>query len=111
MPIANGVYQSPKWANGRAPAINATEMNAISDTLAKVPVGNGGTGATTASAARTNLGIGSVATENVVPVSKGGTGATSASAARKNLGVPKITFGTSAPSGGSDGDVYFQYTK
>lgn len=40
-----------------------------------------------------------------VPVSKGGTGATAKAAARKNLG---ITSGTSAPSGGSSGDIYFQ---
>ena len=43
-----------------------------------------------------------------VPVSKGGTGATSASAARANLGVPTITYGTAEPSGGAHGDIYFQ---
>lgn len=52
-----------------------------------VPVNKGGTGATTAAAARTNLGLGSVSTENIVPVSKGGTGAVNASAARKNLNL------------------------
>ena len=36
---------------------------------------------------RTNLGLGTVAVENTVPVSKGGTGATDAATARTNLGV------------------------
>ena len=38
-------------------------------------------------AARANLGLGSVATENAVPIEKGGTAATTAAAARANLGV------------------------
>lgn len=45
------------------------------------------------------------------PISKGGTGATTAAAARTNLGIPgQITYGTAAPSGGSPGDIYFKYT-
>lgn len=52
-----------------------------------VPVTEGGTGATTAANARTNLGLGSVATENTVPVNKGGTNATDAATARTNLGL------------------------
>lgn len=59
-------------------------------TESTVPVTKGGTGATSASAARTNLGLGSVATESTVPVTKGGTGATSASAARTNLGLGSL---------------------
>lgn len=60
-------------------------------------VGNGGTGATTAAAARTNLGLGSLATANNVnnanwsgtplSVANGGTGATDAAAARTALGL------------------------
>ena len=45
----------------------------------------GGTGATTAADARTNLGLGAVATNNVVPVANGGTGATNAAHANQNL--------------------------
>lgn len=56
MPITSGAYVNPGWHNDTDPYINQTEMNAISDTLAKVPIKNGGTGATTASAALTNLG-------------------------------------------------------
>lgn len=40
-------------------------------------VAHGGTGASSAAGARTNLGLGSVATESTLPVSKGGTGKTS----------------------------------
>lgn len=45
----------------------------------------------------------------VLPVSLGGTGATTSSAARAKLGIPSISFGSSAPSGGNNGDIYFQY--
>lgn len=58
---------------------------------------NGGTGATTVEAARENLGItsealglGSVASEDVVPIEKGGTGATTAAQACDNLGALKV---------------------
>lgn len=45
------------------------------------------------------------------PLTRGGTGATTAAGARTNLGIcGAITFGTAAPSGGSNGDVYFKYT-
>lgn len=65
-----------------------------------VPISEGGTGATTAAAARTNLGLGSVATENVVPLSKGGTGATTAAGALENIGLKKVTVsGTTTASG------------
>lgn len=48
-------------------------------------VANGGTGAGNASDARTNLGLGDVATESVVPIAKGGTGQTTAFTARQAL--------------------------
>lgn len=69
-----------------------TWSNAI--TLANntgLSVSRGGTGATSAAGARTNLGLGAVATENVTPVSKGGTGATSAAGARQNLGLGDVS--------------------
>jgi len=52
-----------------------------------ISVAGGGTGATTAAGARTNLGLGAVAVENTVPVVKGGTGATDAAGARGALGL------------------------
>lgn len=51
---------------------------------ATVPIAKGGTGATTAAAARTALGAMADAT---VPIAKGGTGATTAAAARTALGA------------------------
>lgn len=42
MPIVNGKYQNPHWVNGGPPALDAAELNAISDTLEKVDSGNGG---------------------------------------------------------------------
>ncbi|HID1728143.1 TPA: phage tail protein [Escherichia coli] len=51
-----------------------------------------------------NLGLGSVAKENIVPVTKGGTGASTLAQARANLGVDKLASGgvqttLSAPAG------------
>jgi len=69
MPISSGAYVAPAWANGTSPYINATELSAMSTTLACVPIANGGTGATTAANALTNLGA--LAKSNVV--SKGTT--------------------------------------
>lgn len=75
---------------------NATNVSGI------VAIGNGGTGATTAGNARTNLGLGSLATQNSTAVSitggsitgitdlaivDGGTGASTAAQARTNLGL------------------------
>lgn len=75
------------------------------DITGTLPLTNGGTGATTASGARTNLGLGTIATQNASAVSitggsitgitdlaiaDGGTGASTASDARTNLGLGTI---------------------
>lgn len=52
-----------------------------------IPLTQGGTGATNAADARTNLGLGPLATATGVTVATGGTGATDAAGARANLGV------------------------
>ena len=75
---------------------NASNVNGT------IAIGNGGTGATTASNARTNLGLGSIATQSSssisitggtitgitdITIADGGTGASSAAQARTNLGL------------------------
>jgi hypothetical protein len=70
-----------------------------------IAVANGGTGAITAAAARTNLGLGTIATQDAnnvtltggsitgitdLTIADGGTGASSASGARTNLGLGTI---------------------
>lgn len=66
-----------------------------------------------AAAWRTTLGLGAVATDSIVPLERGGTGATSAAAARLALGVGtngngSRTVSTSSPTGGADGDIWYQ---
>jgi len=89
----------------------AGQLDATDGLVNAVPVANGGTGATSAGSARTNLGLGTIATQaanNVsitggsitgildIAVADGGTGASDAFNARLNLAVPSLTgFGAS----------------
>lgn len=66
---------------------NFDDLDALFDAGPALKVSKGGTGATTASAARDNLGLGDAAVEDIVPVAKGGTGGSTASTARTNLGL------------------------
>lgn len=42
MPIVNGKYKNPGWANGQRPPVNAQNLNDISDTLERLDAGGGG---------------------------------------------------------------------
>lgn len=92
----------------------ANQITAIQEQMEEtVTVAKGGTGATTAAQALTNLGAAPASHTHAVgditgtlPVSKGGTGATTAYAALQALG---ITLGTSAaPSTGTANTIYIQ---
>lgn len=79
--------------NANAVAITGGSITGITD----IAVADGGTGSSTASGARTNLGLGSLATASTVSgsdwsgtdlaITDGGTGSSSASAARTALGL------------------------
>ena len=93
-------YTNPGFVNGQAPYLNATNINnlanevqSMSTTLQKVPINKGGTNATTASAARTNLGldtagINALVAGNPLPVANGGTGVTNIINMKRALGLP-----------------------
>lgn len=85
--------------NAKYWAQNAETVNlATSRVTGTLPLSKGGTGATTAAAARTKLGLGTLATKSAarldgsdvtgtLPVSKGGTGETSVAGILKALGI------------------------
>lgn len=112
MPIENGKYVPPNWTNNTSPAINAAELNAMSTILSKIPVANGGTGATTVAAARNNLGLGN--TSGPVPIASGGTGANNVQAALSALlaGTKMVistqVYGTDFPSSAQEGQLFFR---
>lgn len=116
MPIVNGAYQAPTWVNGSTPAITATELQAMCNTLEQVPIANGGTGATTASQALQNLGglpasggtvngnlsvTGNLSFGNIIPVTNGGTGASTVAGARDALGLGNTTGALPIANGGT----------
>ena len=91
--------QSSTTVNITGGSINNVQIDALSQPL---PVTAGGTGGSSAFSARTNLGLGSLATQNLsdvnitggsitgispLPVTSGGTGGNDASSARLNLGL------------------------
>lgn len=94
----NGTPLTYRVSNGTltAPTVNGTVLRGGSAAITgevtcgtitpsnPVDVAHGGTGATTAAAARSNLGA---MEDTTVPIAKGGTGATTAAAARTALGA------------------------
>ena len=99
-------YTNPGFVNGSSPALNASNLNDIADTLECVPVENGGTGATTAANARNNLGLNTAGVNalvngNALPVANGGTGATTVAEARNALGLGNSTGALPIANGGT----------
>jgi len=91
----------PAWGQVAASEITGS-VDLTSQVTGTLPLANGGTNATTASGARTSLGLGSIATQDSssvtitggsisgitdIAVADGGTGASDAATARTNLGV------------------------
>ena len=70
--------------------ITKVQLGSFVTDTSVIAIAQGGTGANTAAAARTNLGLGSVATMNNIPIANGGTGANTAAAARTNLGLGSV---------------------
>ena len=92
--------------------INATITGGTITGITDIAVADGGTGASTAAAARTNLGAAASATNVIAGLGLSGGGALTANvtlaiAANSNgYGVRYVS--TSAPTGGSDGDIWYQ---
>lgn len=76
------VYSNGAW---RSFMRSDDTINISTGTTGTLPLNRGGTGATTAAAARNALGLGNTA--GALPIANGGTGGTSITSARNNLGI------------------------
>lgn len=103
MPIVNDKYVAPSWANGSAPYINASELNAISQTLQLLSIANGGTGATTAAEALAALGG-----EPIANVTSKGSNDSPVYFNANGVAVPISVLSTALPGAGTDfnGNIY-----
>lgn len=121
MPINSGAYVNPVWANDTTPYLDADELNDMSNTLAQVPVKNGGTGKTSHTTNSLLAGndvsaVKNIATGNgalyatgdnllpqfgTLPIAQGGTGQTTASGVRNALGLGNTTSALPIANGGT----------
>lgn len=107
---ASGAYNalhSPNGANSLRLA-NDGGWRYVDTNGNSIPLGvaNGGTGSTNVVGARTNLGIGTAGTFDVVPVLNGGTGAKDVAGAKSNLGLAGFDTGaTSSTMRTRDGNI------
>ena len=86
--------------------VTRAQLEGFYDASKVIPIANGGTGANTAAAARTALGIGTAGAFNTVPIANGGTGAINASGARTNLGLGAVaTMGNIPIANGGTGAI------
>lgn len=104
--IKIGIVAYSNTPNGTIYVSQTNAYVTAAQIVGTVAIANGGTGATTASAARTALGLGTIATQDAnnvaitggsislttaLPIASGGTGAITAAAARTNLSAVGVT--------------------
>ena len=90
-------------------ALNVVNVVYSAAPISSIGLSGGSTGLTVANSPLTSNGTMTIG--GTLAVASGGTGAITADSARSNLVAQKtITSGTPSPSGGSDGDIYLQYT-
>lgn len=88
--------------------LNLVNVVYTAPTVTSVGLSGGSTGLIVSNTPITTSGV--MVLGGTLAVSNGGTGATNAENARSNLLAQKtITSGTADPTGGSDGDIYLQY--
>lgn len=87
-------------------------VNGSTTLTTPLPVASGGTGASTAAGSRTALGLGSIATQDASGVAITGGTINNTTVNTFVVGANSVgarTVSTSAPTGGSDGDIWYQY--